>query len=96
MNIFIKALLQCWVVKDTEVTDHMVEAVEYFARLTTSLYEEGANVVLSKLAVSECQHISRAAINLLISKAHSSRFELHPLFEYFIMNKSSRSILSYN
>lgn len=51
-NSFIKALLQCWVVKDTEVTDHMVEAVEYFARLTTSLYEEGANVVLSKLAVS--------------------------------------------
>lgn len=61
-------------VKDAEVTDHMVEAVEYFARLTSSLYEESANIVLSKLAVSESQHISKATINLLISKAHTSKF----------------------
>lgn len=74
-------------IKEPQVTDHMVEAVEYFARLTASLYEEGANIVLSKLAVSKCQHISKATINLLISKAHNSKYELHPLFEYYIMNR---------
>lgn len=73
----------------------MVEAVEYFARLIASLYEEEANIVLSKLAVSECQNISKATINLLISKAHNSKYEIHPLFEYYIMDKN-HLILSYN
>ena len=82
--------------KDNQVTDYMVEAVEEFSRLIASLYEETVNVVLSKLAVSDCQHISKATINLLISKAHSSKINLHPLFDYFLMTTKSAPILSYN
>jgi hypothetical protein len=84
------------VVKDNEMTDHMVEAVEYFARLISSLYAETANVVLSKLAVSQCQHISKATINLLISKAHTSKVILSPLLEYFLMNTENHHLLTYN
>jgi len=84
------------VVKDNEMTDHMVEAVEYFARLISSLYADNANVVLSKLAVSECQHISKATINLLISKAHTSKVTLSPLLEYFLMNSENQRLLTYN
>lgn len=74
----------------------MIEAVEYFARLISTLYKETANVVLSKIAVSECQHISKATINLLISKAHTSKVALHPLFEYFLLTKEANLILSFN
>jgi len=64
--------------------------------LIETLYEETANIVLSKLAVSESQHISKATINLLISKAHNSRFALHPLFEYFILSIRHKPLLSYS
>lgn len=33
---------------------------------------------------------------MLISKAHSSKFALHPLFEYFILSTKHKPLLSYS
>lgn len=72
-------LLQCWVLKDPLITDYMVEAVEYFARLMSSMFGEAGDIVLAKLAVSSSQHISKASINLLISKAITTHLTIHPI-----------------
>lgn len=77
---FIQGLLQCWVLKDPDITDYMVEAVEYFARLLGSLFAEAGDIILAKLAVSNSQHISKASINLLISKAITGHINIHPIF----------------
>ena len=73
--------------KDPSITDYMVEAVEYFARLMGSVFGEDGDIVLAKLAVSGSQHISKASINLLISKAITGRFIIHPIFEYFLLSQ---------
>jgi hypothetical protein len=45
-----------------------------------SLFGEAGDIVLAKLAVSKSQHISKASINLLISKAITGRINIHPIF----------------
>ena len=87
--------------KDPEITDYMVEAVEYFARLLSTLFGEAGDIVLAKLAVSGSQHISKASINLLISKAITGNINIHPIFEYFVLDQKEREgrnqgILSFN
>jgi hypothetical protein len=52
-----------------------------------SVFGEDGDIVLAKLAVSGSQHISKAAINLLISKAITGRFIIHPIFEYFLLSQ---------
>lgn len=63
----------------------MVEAVEYFARLMGTVFGEAGDIVLARLAVSESQHVSKAAINLLISRAITGHMALHPILEYFLL-----------
>lgn len=65
----------------------MVEAVEYFARLLGSLFGEAGDIFLAKLAISGCQHISKASINIFISKAITNPINIHPIFEYFLLNR---------
>ena len=79
----------------------MVEAVEYFARLLGSLFAEAGDIILAKLAVSNSQHISKASINLLISKAITGHINVHPIFEYFLLAQKERDArnqksISYN
>lgn len=92
--------MQCWVIKEPSAADHMVEAVEYFARLAGNIYGEGGDIFLAKLAVSNSQHISKASINLLISRAILGKFCIHPIFEYFLLSQKSmekeRKLLSFN
>jgi hypothetical protein len=78
------------VLKDPAITDYMVEAVEYFARMMGSVFGEAGDIVLAKLAVSSSQHISKASINLLISKAITGHISIHPILEYFLLSQKER------
>lgn len=68
----------------------MVEAVEYFAKLMGNIFGESGDIILAKLAVSSSQHISKASINLLISKAITGHINIHPIFEYFLLSQKER------
>lgn len=79
----------------------MVEAVEYFARLLGSMFSEAGDIVLAKLAVSNNQYISKATINILITKAITGSFNIHPIFEYFLLTQKEKEsknqkTISYN
>ena len=78
----------------------MVKAVEYFAKLSGNRFENAGDIVFSKLGVSSSQHVSKACVNLLISKAITGHFELHPILEYFILWErvlvEDRRLLSFN
>ena len=57
----------------------MVEAVEYIAKEATTRFDNNGDVLFAKMAVSRFQHVSKASINLLISKALTGHFTLHPI-----------------
>lgn len=62
------------------MTDQMVESVAYFSSLSNTLFEDTGNILLAKLAVSKSQPISKACVNLLISKIVSGKIHMHPIF----------------
>lgn len=84
-SIVSQSLLQVWVVKEAAATDHMVEAVEYFARLAACLCPEEGEMALAKLSVSPSQNVSKASINITISRAMTSAGSLHPTLAYFLL-----------
>jgi hypothetical protein len=64
-----------------------VSVVEYFTlgdRKLSSIYVSGE--ILSKSIISSNQNIVKACINLLISTIIAGHLDIHPLYEYFVLN----------
>lgn len=66
-----------------------------------NIFGESGDIVLAKLAVSGSQHISKASINLLISKVITGHINIHPIFEYFLLSQKEREgrsqkVISFN
>ena len=61
--------------------------VEYFtlnSHNSQSIYISGE--ILSKSIISSNQNIVKACINLLISTMIAGHLNIHPLYEYFVLN----------
>lgn len=79
--------MQCYVLKVIEKADDLVSIVEFFTlnrNVTPSIYISGE--ILSKSIISSNQNIVKACINLLISTIIAGHLNLHPLYEYFVLN----------
>lgn len=73
--------MQCYVLKEIERADDLVEVVEYFTLNATNnndVYVSGQ--VLAKSITSHNQNIVKACINLLISTIIAGHVNLHPLY----------------
>lgn len=81
--------MQCYVLKEIDKADELVEVVEYFTmndnrESNKEVYVSGQ--VLAKAIISNNQNIVKACINLMISTIIAGHVNLHPLYEYFVLN----------
>lgn len=73
--------------KDFELADEMVNIVEDFTIKRSANNGLKLNIsMLSELSLSENHNILKSCINILMSTALTQVVNLHPLYEYFILN----------